>query len=363
MDMITSGYNFEGYKIVEYCGHCTGEAVLGTGFLSSLEASISDILGTTSDLYAEKLNTAKEIAMSALEKKVKSKGANAIIGLDIDFTVFGNDIMGVIANGTAVVIAKEHESMLEEVAVIPVVNYNTEISLCPIVVKLLKSDSKAYTILEFAKYDIDDISAAQFNLNIKTVFGDVITINSLYITNFIIQENKIITSPIEIEMGCKNQLLFTEARIEIVRFLENNIVKTPNQNYKDIIFTDNIEKLRENYGYDVVTEYSENDMSWTCVCGKENTNLKIACDRCKRKKTNLSKGDIDVDYINKLLCAMKSIKEVQEYISSHDILPQDLRKEELDREIESLLRIERLYGNQMPQFGKAFKKIYLRDSE
>ena len=48
---ITSGYNFEGYNIPESLGLCSGEAALGTGFLSSLGAGLADILGTNSTLY------------------------------------------------------------------------------------------------------------------------------------------------------------------------------------------------------------------------------------------------------------------------------------------------------------------------
>ena len=52
---MTSGYNFEGYHIVEYLGHYTGECVLGTGFLSNLEAGFADLKGSSSTLYKDKL--------------------------------------------------------------------------------------------------------------------------------------------------------------------------------------------------------------------------------------------------------------------------------------------------------------------
>lgn len=51
--MITSGFNFEGYKITEYIGFYSGECALGTGFLSSLDAGIADFLGSNSNLYEE----------------------------------------------------------------------------------------------------------------------------------------------------------------------------------------------------------------------------------------------------------------------------------------------------------------------
>ena len=104
--LITTGYNFEGYTIIEYLGVFSGECVLGTGFLSSLGAGFSDMFGTNSGMYAGKLRRAKQSAMNVLERQVREIGANAIIGLDIDYTTFSADIMGVIANGTAVKIVK-----------------------------------------------------------------------------------------------------------------------------------------------------------------------------------------------------------------------------------------------------------------
>ena len=59
--MITSGFNFEHYAITQYLGFCSGECVLGTGFLRSLGASIADFLGSTSSLYEGKLESAKKL--------------------------------------------------------------------------------------------------------------------------------------------------------------------------------------------------------------------------------------------------------------------------------------------------------------
>lgn len=102
--MLTSGYNFDGYKIVKYIGFFSGECALGTGFLSSMNAGIADFFGSNSSIYEEKLSKAKSMAMNELKTIAEGKGANAIIGVDVDYTTFSADIMGVVANGTAVVI-------------------------------------------------------------------------------------------------------------------------------------------------------------------------------------------------------------------------------------------------------------------
>lgn len=104
--MVTTGYNFEGYRIVEYKKVVSGSTVLGTGFLSELNASISDLFGAKSDTFADKLETAKDAAYDKMIIKAMSTGANAIIGVDFDYITFENNMIGVVANGTAVVIDK-----------------------------------------------------------------------------------------------------------------------------------------------------------------------------------------------------------------------------------------------------------------
>lgn len=104
--MLTSGYNFEGYKIIEYNGVVSGEVVMGTGFLSEISASINDLLGSTSEEFRKKMKKAKEIAISRMIESAVSKGGNAIIGVDFDYMTFGNNMIAVSANGTSVVIEK-----------------------------------------------------------------------------------------------------------------------------------------------------------------------------------------------------------------------------------------------------------------
>ena len=103
--LLTTGNHFENYTIESYCGIVSGECALGTGFFSSLDATIADFLGISSTSYNEKLDAAKQAALSVVEKKAAALGANAIISVDIDYTTFTADLIGVVVNGTAVKIA------------------------------------------------------------------------------------------------------------------------------------------------------------------------------------------------------------------------------------------------------------------
>ena len=104
--LITTGYNFEGYKIVSYKNIVHGEVVLGTGIFSDFSAAVNDLLGTTSGIMEGKLSKAKTIAQNQMIRNCICKGANALIGVDYDVMTLGNNMIVVSANGTAVVIEK-----------------------------------------------------------------------------------------------------------------------------------------------------------------------------------------------------------------------------------------------------------------
>ncbi len=101
---LTSGYNFEGYSIKKYNGIISGHVVMGTGFMSEVKASFSDVFGVQSDAFANKLENTKHLALNKLIAKSISLGGNAIIGVNFDYITFTNNMMGVSANGTSVII-------------------------------------------------------------------------------------------------------------------------------------------------------------------------------------------------------------------------------------------------------------------
>lgn len=107
--LLTTGYNFHGYTIKKYFGIISGEVVLGTGFLSEFSASFSDFLGSKSESFAKKLESAKDAALKRLIQHSAEKGGNAVIGVDFDYITFSSNMIGVVANGTSVLIEKNQE--------------------------------------------------------------------------------------------------------------------------------------------------------------------------------------------------------------------------------------------------------------
>ena len=107
--LITTGYNFENYTIDQYHGLVSGEVVLGTGFLSEFTASFSDLFGTQTKGFAQKMRYVKEAALDQLIKNAAIAGGNAIIGVDFDYITFSSNMIGVSANGTAVEVVRRKE--------------------------------------------------------------------------------------------------------------------------------------------------------------------------------------------------------------------------------------------------------------
>jgi uncharacterized protein YbjQ (UPF0145 family) len=103
--LLTTTPTLQGLVITQYLGIVTGVVVLGTGFYSELAGSIADILGTRSGAFQAKLEQARSAALKDLVEAAFAKGANAVVGLDLDYMEIGSNMLMVSANGTAVLAA------------------------------------------------------------------------------------------------------------------------------------------------------------------------------------------------------------------------------------------------------------------
>lgn len=101
--IITTTPNLEGKRITKYLGLVSGEAILGANIVKDLFAGIRDIVGGRSAAYEEELRSAKEIAIQEMARQAQELGANAVIGVDLDYETVGQGSMLMVsASGTAV---------------------------------------------------------------------------------------------------------------------------------------------------------------------------------------------------------------------------------------------------------------------
>ncbi|MDD4801891.1 MAG: YbjQ family protein [Syntrophomonas sp.] len=100
--ILTTTPNIEGKPIREYLGLVAGEAIMGANVVRDIFASITDIVGGRSGTYEGQLNKARQIAVDEMSQKALSLGADAIVGIDIDYEVVRDGMLMVAASGTAV---------------------------------------------------------------------------------------------------------------------------------------------------------------------------------------------------------------------------------------------------------------------
>jgi uncharacterized protein YbjQ (UPF0145 family) len=100
--ILTTTHELNGRTIQDYLGIVVGETILATNIFRDIGAGLRDLVGGRSGAYEKKMNEAREIAIKEMEEKAQALGADAVVGVDIDYETVGNGMMMVSASGTAV---------------------------------------------------------------------------------------------------------------------------------------------------------------------------------------------------------------------------------------------------------------------
>ncbi len=104
--IVTTTALLEGYRIEEYLGVVAGEAILGMHVGRDLLAAITDIVGGRASAYEEEVVRARDTALQEMVEEARRLGANAVIGVDIDYETVREGMVMVSASGTAVRVTK-----------------------------------------------------------------------------------------------------------------------------------------------------------------------------------------------------------------------------------------------------------------
>lgn len=102
--IVTTTPSIEGKSITTYHGIAVGEAIMGANIFRDVFARVTDIVGGRSGAYESKLQDARDTALKELEERAQMMGANAVVGVDLDYEVVGDSMLMVSASGTAVTI-------------------------------------------------------------------------------------------------------------------------------------------------------------------------------------------------------------------------------------------------------------------
>lgn len=369
--LFTSGYNFEGYDIVSYIGHESAQAVLGTGIFSSLNAAFSDLLGVRSNSYENKLAEAEQVAKERLIQKAHRRGGNAIIGIDVDYTTFTNDVIGIIVEGTIVKIEKKIPE--KEVKQLPNMEFNMSLPFrildCTITYKV--ASGEIYMSLHGKNYLEDKIKSFEVKIALETIFHDVIEIKNNVFADILIDENKeIFTEYNKLEIESNIFKTLKAASIQIVKYItdrEEVLEVSAVQNVKINDTPEQLINIRALYGNDVIGKAYKKDSEWVCYCGKENRSSEQTCKYCGRKidiemlrpmKNGADSDIFDLDEHITVLNALKNAAEIYEYLVglkypdvyfSTVILP----------EMKKYKAQERIYGDMKDSALKKLKELWL----
>ena len=104
--IITTTPSLEGRRITDYRGIVVGEAIMGANVVRDFFAGITDIVGGRSGAYECKLQDARETALQELGARAAALGADAVVGVDLDYEVVGDSMLMVSASGTAVTLER-----------------------------------------------------------------------------------------------------------------------------------------------------------------------------------------------------------------------------------------------------------------
>ena len=100
--IVTTTPSIESRRITAYRGVVVGEAIMGANVVRDLFASVTDIIGGRSGAYEAKLADARDVAFRELEERAAALGADAVVGVDLDYEVVGQSMLMVSVSGTAV---------------------------------------------------------------------------------------------------------------------------------------------------------------------------------------------------------------------------------------------------------------------
>lgn len=104
--IVTTTHTVEGRPVQQHLGVVTGEAILGANIFRDFFAGVRDIIGGRSGSYEQVLRQARDTALREMQEEAAQRGANAVVGVDLDYeTVSQGTMLMVTASGTAVVIA------------------------------------------------------------------------------------------------------------------------------------------------------------------------------------------------------------------------------------------------------------------
>lgn len=311
--LITSGYNFEGWRITKYLGAFSGESLIFPK-------------DTRLDKYADLLGNARKAAIDTLSTRAMDAGANAIIGLAVQYGEFGGQLSAIV-NGTAVQIQRIREEESEADLELPVYPADTSAPLRP--TRLHICGQRA--ALEMMVYKGEAPRSVLAEIKIKTAYGQEIDLGSAAFGDFS-QSNK-----------ADGRLLASDFSLlagSVPRPAVSAVVKIAG--VYDTSGADALQALRVKYGPDAICPYFKDESGWQCVCGTRNALENETCALCARPRDmeKASLTPLNISEAEKL----SSAEEICRYISGLG-LAKTAAIQKMMEDLQEAVQLEKAYGS------------------
>lgn len=234
--LMTSGYNFEGYSITEYLGVFSGEYALHIKYPTSQGTRFADFLNSEITVYSDNLKIAKDKALEKLLVQVGYFGGSAVIGIDFNYNLISDDIVIVVATGTAVKVKKNNndiQSKIESKKFL-IEKINCGIPFRPVALMFNNIPPLCSFLLDIFCPNPCDISAILADIIINTVFNDTYIIEDIEFLDFVDGKlNHLVSSHTTFQIPLKIIRTVKSVDFKVKKYIvNNNVVELPSDDLK-----------------------------------------------------------------------------------------------------------------------------------
>ena len=282
--MLTTGTGFEGYEVEEYLGIVSGEAILGSNFIKSLAASMTNV----SEQDMAKVEKAREDAEQQLFTAAKKKKASAILGVHAIYTTLEGGSFGAVIYGTAVKIREIPKVDTKITKDLVVMNYYARLVPRPVKVTLEGDKDNINMKVLFFNYNKDDILAIRASVELTNLYDERLVIKDV---DFVFDKgnvSQIESGYVPAQISANDVMLLKEAKVIISKYATPRSVYACNDAPIPVSMSARrLESLKQKRGIDAVEKYQTDGMIWTCNCGHVNEAGTDECLICGRKQDDI----------------------------------------------------------------------------
>lgn len=353
--LVTTGSTFQDYEIKEYLGIITGQAILGSKFVRSLAASVSD----ASEREDAKLEKCREGAMEKVEAAALKLGANAVIGMRMTYASCEGGSFGIIISGTAVKIEKKVCLERTRHKELVVTNYYMRLVPKPVKVILDGNVREVEMKVQFYNYNLDNILAIRASVEFTNLYDERLVIRDVDFTFEKGNVSLIEAEATDAKISMNDMLLLKDAKIIINKYATPNGVFAVSDTPVDVTMT--VKRLiayKEKHGVDAVEKYRNDGMIWTCICGHINEGGSEECAVCGRKQSDM-KTEVSFDYDDMIsrMKAKNTVAEIKDVLMNYIKEIDSKYRLELLEIMESGIQYEKTRGNMKDTVIEKVEKV------